>query len=140
VLLTARDNRPIAASRRLLLSVPGYSLRSLPTAAQPQALKNYPGTTDWWTIESSNSRPSGDLNGGKAPTWMERVEAYVTLRTNAVSISVSALDGAGEPAGELPASEIERVPGGFRIHLNAPSPWYAIHAVQPLPAQRRKQP
>ena len=140
VLLTARDGRPIASSRRLLLSIPGYSLRSLPSTAQPQALKNYPGTTDWWTIASSNGRPSGDLNGGMPPTWMERVEAYVTLRTHATSIVVSVLDGAGEPAGELPESEIERVTGGFRIHLNAASPWYAITAIQPSPPKRRKQP
>ena len=138
VLLTSRDDRPLALSRRLLLSVPGYSLRSLPSTAQPQALKNYPGTTDWWTIQSSNSRPSGDLNAGKQPTWMERVEAYVTLRTEATSIAVSVLDGAGEPASELPPSEIERVTGGFRIHLNAASPWYAITAVQPITPRRRR--
>ncbi len=139
ILLTSRDDLPIVSSRRLLLSIPGYSLRSLPSLAQPQTLKNYPGTTDWWTIESSNSRPSGDLNGGKQPTWMERIEAWVTLRTNATSIAVSALDGSGEPVGELAPAEIERLPGGFRIHLNAASPWYAIIAAQPRsPAHRRQ--
>jgi hypothetical protein len=128
VLLTSRDDQPVRSSRRLLLSIPGYSLRSQPGSTQPQALRNYPGTTDWWTIQSSNTRPSGNLNGGNTPTYMEKVEAWITLRTNASSISVSALNGAGEPVAEV--KEIERVTGGFRIHLAAPSPWYLITAVQ----------
>jgi hypothetical protein len=115
-----------------LLTNPGYSLRSL-----NQRLVNYPGTTDWWTIQSSNTRPSGNLNGGSGPTYLEKVEAYVTLRTRASSIVVRALDGAGEPVAEV--TEIERVAGGFRIHLNADSPWFEITAVQ-SPAPRRRRP
>jgi hypothetical protein len=136
ILLTTLDNEPIASSTRMLLTIPGYSLRSLPGSNQPQPLRNYPGTADWWTVQSSNTRPSGNLNGGNGPTWLEKVEVYMTLRTRATSIKVMALDGAGEPMSEV--TEIEPVPGGFRIHLNADSPWYSIAAVQPVGPRRRR--
>jgi hypothetical protein len=151
VLLTALDNAPISDSGKLLLSVPGYSLRALPDSgnrqpaaatASSQRMVNYPGTSDWWTVEATNganaSRPSGDMNSGYQPTFMERVEAYVTLRTNATAITVSVLDGTGTPVGTLGAADVEQVAGGFRIHLNGDgqpnSPWFAISAVQPAPA------
>jgi hypothetical protein len=147
VLLTALDNQPIARSTRMLLSIPGYSLRALPApgnraptaaAAQPQNLVHYPGTTDWWTVDRANSsnsaKPSGDMNGGWQPTFMERVEAWVTLRTAARSITVTPLDGAGNELDALPSSEIAPIRGGFRIHVNGDaqqsSPWFVISAVE----------
>jgi hypothetical protein len=147
ILLTALDALPIPMSNRLLLSLPGYSLRALPApgnrppaadTAQPQLLKFYPGTTDWWTLDAANSanqtKPSGDMNGGWQPVFMESVEAYITLRTSASGVTVSALDGAGNVAGVLAASEVQPLPGGFRIHVNGAgavqSPWFAIAAAQ----------
>jgi hypothetical protein len=130
LLVTAQDNRPISQSSRLLLSLPGYSLRN----AQP--LIHYPGTTDWWTVASSTAKPSGDLNTGHGPTVMEKVEGWITLRTSAVSITVTPLDGAGRPTTELPASDVVPVSGGFRIHLNAASPWYTITALHRPPRRR----
>jgi hypothetical protein len=59
---------------------------------------------------------------------MQRVEAWITLRTAAPFLTVAALDGAGNTLAVLPASEIQRVAGGFRVHLNSPTPWYAITA------------
>ncbi|MBZ5586346.1 MAG: hypothetical protein LAQ30_30000 [Acidobacteriia bacterium] len=74
----------------------------------------------------------GDMNGGWRPTFMERVEAWITLRTDAASIVVYPLDGAGNAAGQLPRSEIQRTQGGFRIHLNGDgqpqTPWFVIAA------------
>ena len=153
VLLTALDSRPIAGSRKMLLSLPGYSLRSLPApgnlqpttaVAQPQTIVHYPGTTDWWTLDATNgpgaNKPSGDMNAGWRPTFMERVETWLTLRTTAVSIAVSPLDGAGDVLASLPPSEITAVPGGFRVHLNGAnqpaSPWFAISTVQRGPVRR----
>jgi len=147
VLLTALDNQALSASGKLLLSVPGYSLRALPApgnkapaaaTALPQGLQFYPGTTDWWTLDRTNSanaaKPSGDMNGGWQPTFMERVEVYVTFRTRARAITVNPLDGAGNPLAALSAAEVQPVPGGFRIHLNGDgqpqSPWFAITATQ----------
>ena len=149
VLLTSLDGLPVTASSNLLLSIPGYSLRALPApgnrrptavTAQPQGLKYYPGTTDWWTLDATNNpntqKPSGDLNGGWQPTLMERVEAYLTLRTDATSVTVFALDGAGNVVDALPASEVQPAPGGFRIHVNGDgqpqAPWFAVTATQPV--------
>jgi hypothetical protein len=136
VLLTALDNRPIPESRRLFLSIPGRTVRSLPRTTRPQALVNYRGTTDWWTVDPSNSgntKPSGDLNGGSQPTYMQAVEAWITVRMHGSRIIVSALDGTGRVAGVLPQSEIQPVAGGFRIHLNGAgqpqSPWFTISAI-----------
>jgi len=100
----------------------------------PQKIVNYPGSSQW-TIEPTNgsnaSKPSGDLNGGHRPTFMERVEAYVTLRTEAKVIKVTALDGAGQSLGEV---ETTPAAGGFRIHVNAEgaagSPWYLVEPKQ----------
>jgi hypothetical protein len=137
ILVTSRDGRPIGDSSRLLLSLPGYSLRAIPgtSPAKPQRLVPYLGAADWWTIDPAGgnaAKPSGDLNGGRAPTFVERVEAWVTLRTGAAAITVSVLDGAGSIIGELPAADVIRIDGGYRIHLNgagqAPSPWYTISA------------
>jgi hypothetical protein len=134
ILLTSLDSNPLVSSSRMLLTIPGYSLRSLPNSTLPQQIRNYPGTTDWWTIESSNNRPSGNLNGGNGPTYLEKVEAYLTLRTRAMSIRVTALDGAGNPLSDI--TPVEAVDGGFRIHLNANSPWHMITAEQPVPLRR----
>lgn len=132
--LTPLDGRPLARSTSMLLSLPGYSLRSLPGSTQPQRLVNYPGTSDWWTVDSTGnpnrSKPSGDMNGGVRPTFLERVEVWITLRTGAASLTVSALDGAGNVIGALAASEVQPVKDGFRIHLNGDgqpwSPWFSV--------------
>ena len=75
------------------------------------------------------------MNGGWQPTFMERVEAYLTLRTNATSVTVLALDGAGAVVDRLPDSEVQPTAGGFRIHVNGDgqpqSPWFAVAATQP---------
>ncbi len=135
ILLTPLDDRPIAESRRLLLTTPGFSLRSQPatTPPRPQELVLYPGTTDWWTLEREPgfpAKPSGNLNGGSGPTWMERVEGFLTLRTTAGRLTVYPLDGDGSRLAPLAAADVEPVAGGFRIHFQAdgqtPAPWYEL--------------
>jgi hypothetical protein len=136
LLVTALDGARIAESSRLLLSLPGASLRSQPLAdpARPQRLVNYAGSVTAWTLERDPRRgdkPSGDLNSGLQPTWMERVECFVTLRTTAARLVVYPLDGAGAKRAPLEGA-VEAVEGGFRIHLQADgqefSPWYEIGA------------
>ncbi len=155
VLVTALDNAAIARSGSLLVSVPGYALRSLPApgeqppaagATTPQGLVNYLGNPSWWTIDPTNANPtwgswvgrtppSGNMGSGYPPTYMTRVECWLTLRTAATAPVVSVLDGAGNVAATLPASEIQAVSGGYRIHLNdpgqTPSPWFVISATPP---------
>ncbi len=132
ILVTALDGRTIAASAHLLLSTPGFTLRTQPGAdpARPQTIVNYPPARDWWTLEPDPrypQKPSGDMNGGQRPVWIERVESFVTLRTAAAALEVYPLDGAGNRLAQIEAAPME---GGFRIHLQAdgqpPSPWYEI--------------
>jgi hypothetical protein len=135
ILLTSLDGQPLAESGRMLLSNPGHTLRTQPGSdpQRPQALINYGTTKDWWTIEPEPnyaSKPSGNLNGGQRPVWMERVECFVTLRTSAAALTVYPLDGAGRRLKPLAESDVERVEGGFRVHLQAEgqsfSPWYEL--------------
>jgi len=137
VLVTSLDNEPLATSGRMLLTNPGYTLRTQPGSnpQRPQALVNYPPAKDWWTLEQEpgySAKPSGNLNGGQRPVWMERVECYVTLRTRAARVIVYPLDGAGARMEPLEPVSVERVEGGFRLHLQAAgqplAPWYEIVA------------
>ncbi|MBZ5622837.1 MAG: hypothetical protein LAQ69_29485 [Acidobacteriia bacterium] len=154
VLLTPPDRAPLASSRSMLLSIPGYSLRSLPAlgnrqpnaaSVQPQNLVNYRGTIDWWTLDPTNSpnptKPSGEMNSGWQPTYIERVEAWITLHTHATNITVSALDGAGNVFADLPSSEVQAVAGGFVIHVNGAgqvqSAWFTIRTAAPRGAGHR---
>ncbi len=135
ILLTSLDNTPLEESRRLLLTTPGAAFRTHPgtAPARPQRLVHYPGTTDWWTVEPEPEfahRPSGNRSGGAAPVWLERVECFLTLRTTAGRVSVHPLGQTGERLDALAGHFIERVNGGFRIHLQAEgqvfSPWYEL--------------
>ncbi len=136
VLLTSLDGKPLASSASLLLSNPGYSLRKMPgwQNTGPEEIVNYPGTTDTWTLKpATTGKPSGNLNGGSPPMYMERIEAYATVRTAATSITVYPLNGTGARQDALPAGDVQAVSGGFRIHLQADgqkalSPWYEIAA------------
>jgi hypothetical protein len=137
ILVTPLDGQPISASSRLLVSTPGYALRTQPGSnpPRPQQLVRYANSTDWWTLEKEPAfpdKPSGNLNGGIGPTWLERVESYITIRTTAKGLTVYPLDGAGARLAPLPDQEVESVEGGFRIHLQGKgqphSPWYEIIA------------
>jgi hypothetical protein len=137
ILVTPLDGQPISSSTRLLVSTPGYALRTQPGSSppRPQQLVRYSGSTEWWTLEREPAfpdKPSGNLNGGIGPVWIERVESYMTIRTAAKGLTVYPLDGNGARLEPLPDQEIENVEGGFRIHLQGKqqphSPWYEIIA------------
>src|SRR5438046_1061298 len=66
------------------------------------------------------SKPSGNLNGGVGPVWMERVESYVTFRPSATQFIIYPLDGSGSRLNPLANADVEHVVDGFRIHLQAP--------------------
>ncbi len=137
VLVTSLDAEPLANSGRMLLTNPGYTLRTQPGSnpQRPQALVNYGTALDWWTLEREPgypNKPSGNMGGGQRPVWMERVECYVTIRTTASRLTVYPLDGAGQRLAPLEARDLERLAGAFRLHLQAdgqaPAPWYEIVA------------
>ncbi len=132
-LLTALDGRPLKESRRMLLSLPGYTLGSQPGSDPPrrQRLIPYGNAQDWWTLEPEpgSNRPSGNRNGGSPPVEMERVECFLTLRTSLNRLTVYPLDGAGERLKPL-GGAVEKLKGAFRIHLQADgqalAPWYEL--------------
>ena len=136
VLVTSLDGKPIEDSRRLLLSTPGYVIGSRvgPGPARPLRLVHYEGDPAWWTIEPDPAYPGKPSGSRRAepPVWMERVESYVTLRSRARRLAVYPLDGAGTRLAPLESRFVERLDGGYRIHLQADgqdfSPWYEIVA------------
>jgi hypothetical protein len=134
ILLHSLDRKPIPESSQLLLTNPGYTMASVVGSQPPapQKLVNYPGTTDWWTLEApaGQSGPSGPRSGGAMPLWMERVECTVTLKVNATSLEVYPLDGSGKRQQMLLEYSVRPVEGGFSIRLQGdgdmPSPWYEV--------------
>lgn len=128
VLLTSLDGQPIGQSARMLLTNPGYVLRSRNSGqpSQEQRIVNYPGTRDWFTVEQDlPGRPSGDLNGGAGPTWMSRTPIRITLRTERTDLMVYPLDGAGNRGDAIPATPTE---AGLQSVLNADAPWFEVVA------------
>jgi len=133
--VTALDDKPLEESTRMLVSLPGATLRSQPGAdpPRPQQLVNYPGSTDWFTLEpDSPNKPSGNLNAGSAPVWMERVEGVLRIRTRAMRLAVYPLDGAGRRQEPLSETWVQKEGDAFRIRLQADgqplTPWYEIVA------------
>jgi hypothetical protein len=135
LLVTALDGRPLPESQRLLVTNPGYTLRTQPgsTPPRPQQLVRYPNTTDWWTLEPEPAfanKPSGNLNGGLRPVWMERVEVKLTLPGSFSSVTVYPLDGAGRRLQPLGPERMTSTESALTIHLQAEgdpwSPWYEV--------------
>ena len=126
LIATALDGAPLEQSGRILVTNPGYTLRTQAGSTQPQRVVNYGATRDWWTLEQEaafNNKPSGNLSTGSQPTYMEQVDLWLTLRTTANEIRVHPLDGAGRRMSQV--TDIERVDGGFRIRLRD-APWFEI--------------
>ena len=141
-LLTPLDGKELRSSSRLLLSMPGYVLRtqSQSSPPRPQALVGYLTAADWWTIERDPEypqKPSGNLNDGTSPAWMERVEARITLELRAESLTVFPLSGSGQRLSPIAPGDIESEGSRFRVHLQkegqAFSPWYEIQLKKPAP-------
>ncbi len=132
ILVTALDGKDIAQSTRLLLSTPGYTLRTQPGSNPPRPQKLIPRGKGYWTLEPElgANKPSGPMDRGTGPVWMKRVESFVTLRTSAKNLVVYPLDGRGARVDAV--RDVEKIAGGFRIHLQASgqvfSPWYELVA------------
>jgi len=133
VLLTPVDGKPLAASNRMLLTLPGATWRSKSATEPPEPIRltSYPGTKDWFTFPSAvEGRPSGSRSGtasGK-PVWMERVDLTLTLWHQASKLTVYPLGPKGERMASLADSSVQKLNGGWRLRLNGesqpPSPWF----------------
>ncbi len=136
VLLTALDNRPLAASRQILISassaVTGTQPGSMPL--RPKELVRYKNDPKWWTLEPDSGmkdKPSGprDVEG---PVWLERNQARISLRTQAKHLSVYPLDGSGKRMAALDNGRVTLANGMATIHIQADfaetSLWYEVVA------------
>ncbi|MCS7315563.1 MAG: hypothetical protein NZ554_08830, partial [Bryobacteraceae bacterium] len=135
LVVTALDGQPLEQSTRMLVSLAGATFRTQPGTdpPRPQQLVNYPGTKDWFTLEPDTpGKPSGNLNAGTGPVWMERVEGFLWIRCRARRITVYPLDGAGRRMEPLSEEWVRRDEEGFRIHVQAEgqplTPWLEIAA------------
>jgi hypothetical protein len=143
ILLSSRDGQPIATSRRLLLTVPGYTLGSLPNASspQPQQLVPYRPTLDQWVthprdtlkgesrleLEATSQEPATQIVV-HGPLWMQRVAPSIYFETAARTAVVFPLDAAGRRLRALSTTNVEKSENGLLIQLQAgkPAPWYEI--------------
>jgi hypothetical protein len=135
ILLTSLDGLPLSDSHHLLLSTPGYTTRTVTGSNPPRPLKlvNYPGSTAW-TLEPDpgSDKPSGDLNRGSGPVWMEGVESIIHFKTKVKNLQIYPLDGKGARLPALTGEDVRSEPGGLQIHLQSQkqslAPWYEIVA------------
>ncbi|CAH2798314.1 MAG: hypothetical protein CBARDCOR_5522 [uncultured Caballeronia sp.] len=143
ILLGSRDGQPITTSRRLLLTVPRYTLGSLPNISSPQTqqLVPYQTTLDqWvnhprdmlrgkpkWQLEATPQEPASQIVVHD-PLWMQRVAPSIYFGTAARTAVVFPLDAAGKRLPPLSASNVEKSKNGLTIQLQAgrPAPWYEI--------------
>ena len=143
ILLSSRDGQPIATSRRLLLTVPGYTLGSLPNASSPQTqqLVPYrPMLDQWvnhprdmlkgkpkWQLEATPQEPASQIVV-HGPLCMQRVAPSIYFETADRPAVVFPLDAAGKRLPPLSVSNVEKSKNGLTIQLQAgrPAPWYEI--------------
>ncbi len=107
ILLNSMDERPIAASGKLLL-ITGSAVRN---------------TGQRW-----NSAGTDVTNWGESPTLIQQVKGTITLRgiQGARSISIQPIDGAGHPLGQpVPAIQSGTE---WKLPIGAtPTTWYPDH-------------
>ncbi len=120
LLATSLDGKPLASSERMLITNPGATRGATDFV-------HYPGTTDWWTLapEPGSNKPSGPYSMPQAVPLMERNDTTLTLRSTARSLTVYPLDGKGKRGAGVAA---ERTATGFRLRLEAATPWYEVAA------------
>ncbi|WP_134143751.1 hypothetical protein [Paraburkholderia sp. BL6665CI2N2] len=89
--LTSLDDKPLTASRRLLLSIPGFTVGT--DATGPQRLEAADLRGNWQTIRPKEGElPSASLYKTAGPAQMERIPATVSLHVSGARGSVFALD------------------------------------------------
>jgi hypothetical protein len=91
VFLTSLDGTPLAESRRMLLSIPGFTMGT--DTSGPQQLDAADLRGHWRTIlPKEGGLPSASLYKVAGPAQMERIPATVSLQLSVSSVSVFALD------------------------------------------------
>jgi hypothetical protein len=99
--ITSLDGSELQGSKRLLLSLPGFTMGK--AGAGPQRLEStdLPGT--WWTIRpETGNLPSANLYQVPGPAQMERVPATIVLHIPNERVTVHALGADGSPISQVP--------------------------------------
>ena len=117
-LAASLDGKPLAASERMLITNPGATRGATDFV-------HYPGTIDWWTLapDPGSGKPSGPYSIPQTVPLMEQNDATLTLRSLADTLTVYPLDGRGVRGKGVAAA---KTPTGFRIRLDAETPWYEL--------------
>ncbi|CAB3773036.1 hypothetical protein LMG29542_07087 [Paraburkholderia humisilvae] len=120
VLLTSLDHKPLVASSRLLLTIPGATMGTDQTG--PQRLQTVGLRGQWKTIvPKDGDTPSESLYHVPGPAQMERIAATIDIQTTADQASVTPLDLNGAP---LHPFDVRMVGGHLKFNVN--------HAEQPF--------
>lgn len=145
LLLSSRDGRAIAQSARLLLTLPGQTLGSVPDAPSPApldlvadaapALQRVDGVLRPVPVYRLRDPARGvglSLRQVQAPLWMRRRPCTVDLRSDARGLLVYPLDAAGRRGTPLDAADVRKTASGFQLRLQirgqTAAPWYELEA------------
>lgn len=133
--LSSLDGVQVSRARRLLLTVPGPTLRSVYSAsgvASPEYLM--PARKGWTLPPGDTSRPSALLQEGRGPVWMERLPVVVGLRLAPGRLTVYPLAGDGTRMAALPNTLVTATKEGYTIDLTPlgarATPWYELDIVE----------
>lgn len=135
LLLTPLDDRPLAQSRHLLLTVGGPTVGSQPGSipARPKQVQPYKNIRGQWTLEPDPDKldkPSGTLYG-HAPAWIGRPLLCVRVSAAAQLAAIYPLDGKGNRMAAVDSAYLNRQGNAVAANLSAGpagalSPWYEI--------------
>jgi hypothetical protein len=99
--ITSLDGNELQRSKRLLLSLPGFTMGK--TSDGPQRLESTDLLGTWWTIRpETGNLPSTNLYQVAGPTQMERIPATIVLRVPNYRVTVHALSVDGSPIFQVP--------------------------------------
>lgn len=135
MMMTPLDDKPLAQSRHMLLSLGSFTTGTQPGSApkRPKQVIPYKNESRWITIEPDAG--SGKVSGPRemvAPTWMLRTKATlgVRARPSGQCITVYPLDGTGQRMQALSASGQNCGSQDTVVMLQneagQASPWYEI--------------
>ncbi|TAA44603.1 hypothetical protein [Pseudoxanthomonas winnipegensis] len=141
LMLSAQDGEAIASSKRLLLTLPGYTLGSdahgspvdlVPATWLGQAGAAVGAASGDYTLRDPQDGHGQSLREIRAPIWMRRQPCVVGLALPARHLTVYPLDARGQRLPPLAGDAVRRTSNGFELHLQSPdqaaAPWYELHA------------
>lgn len=145
ILLSALDDRPLASSCHLLLTLGSATVGSQPGSqpVRPKQWQRYPTGSNSWTLEPDpdhHNAPSASRQS-MAPAWLRIMPMQLSWPSQSVAkeVSVYPLNGAGKRQTALPATLVRVENGRIQLQLHSSpefaTPWFEISCTnnqQPL--------